>query len=84
MKKQIEVVTPVIGNWGLRFWSNKNKSTRPTEATRISVNVTVAKDKLSSTLVMSGQLLWMSPRLDQEEYSHYRPVWDVAGGENYA
>ena len=75
IKKQVEIITPIIGNWGLRFWSNKNKASRPKDATRITVNVMVAKDKLSLVLALSGQVLWMSPRLDQEEYSCYRPVW---------
>ena len=75
IRRRIEHVTPILGHWGLRFWTQKGKTSRPSEASKMSVNVMIGEDQLAATLALSGQPLWMSPRLDQEAYKSFRPVW---------
>ena len=78
IKRHLEQSTPFLGNWGTRYWSSKGKPARSHEATKFSTNLLVQEDKLDATLQKSGDLLWISPRLDQSAFTRYRPIW-IAG-----
>ena len=78
IKRHLEQSTPFLGNWGTRYWSSKGKPARSHEATKFSTNLLAQEDKLDATLQKSGDLLWISPRLDQSAFTRYRPIW-IAG-----
>ena len=78
IKRHLESSAPFLGNWGTRYWSPKGKPARPHEATKLSTNLLVQEDKLDVALQKSGDLLWVSPRLDQTAFTRYRPIW-IAG-----
>ena len=71
----IETTTEVLGHWGIRYWSPKGKPTQAKEATRVTTNVLVDQTKLSSVLRLSGPHLWLSPRVGQQSFDVYKPIW---------
>ena len=42
---------------------------------KLSTNLLIQEDKLDATLQKSGDLLWVSPHLDQSALTRYRPIW---------
>ena len=75
VKRKLETVAPLLGNWGLRYWNSKGKPVRPQEATKLSINILVEEGKLEGFLQKSGDPLWVNPRLDQPAFARFRPIW---------
>ena len=78
VKRHLESSAPFLGNWGTRYWSPKGKPAKPQEAAKLSTNLLVHEEKLDAALQKSGDMLWVSPRLDQTAFTRYRPIW-IAG-----
>ena len=75
IKKRMEQITPILGNWGTRFWNQKGKPVGPHDAYKLSTNLLVDEDKLDILLQKSGDPYWLSPRLDQPAFARFRPIW---------
>ena len=65
----------MLGHWGIRFWSVKEKPTQARDAIKVTANVLVDQAKLSNVLRLSGPHIWLSPRIGQQSFDVYKPIW---------